>query len=1537
MGKWCYTWKSKYIIMKKNNNLDLISEINLILNQMGLEPNNSFLVESKLLLSEGVTPDDAARAVCEWLGIGVKTSQEIGEMLEKNPIDIHLPKVGGGFDVLTIRNIDELVAAAATAQNFYKSTAFDAITALKKVFSNTKDLRSNLGKSILENDVNATISNFISRRNSTKAASVGASTNSTANNLFTTIKTNIDIELESLDNTLGRVNIDPAKVEVEFDDFVDQSTTKLSSEILGDGTKNLSDVIKTIEDKITVLENRSKIYQKFVDDTRKIIQESQITASEKSQISAMLDKVSAKGKSAIDKSIEDLEKLKKTTTDINLQKGKEAEETLTRDPEAENMYKADEEYGVFDISKITYGTLGIATKLTGKAFYAFNWLIDASVGKIVRGAGSKMKADSKLGNKFRNYDANLAKSIGDRYKTIHQTSLLWFDDILTQARINKLDGKEWVLDIWNYITTGERKSVNTFKETELKSKAILTEMLNLTRQFKSRGVFKQKTEYMVKMKTLMSDLEATFRNTTQKRVFNQQGIEQVQKLEELAKSFESLIDDMVAGEIEGAAELKVFWSESTSASGEISTFLQMCKWLDDAALKNGSKIGVNANITKYANWEDFLFFGNTLSKWMKEWSSTPFTKVQQEAQERFYNQSSEQTKELSEKIKNSDLDQNTKSAFGAILEELDFSGRIKNLMTYGHYMNADEIKRLFTIYGPFRGILVVGTREVITHTIAITILDAILELAFFLESVGARLFSDEEGQQNPVTFTIIDALEAMGDYTNNDKFRLFASELKDRVSADYWDVFVENFESILSNGSEYFTIPLFVQNASIVSGLMRSAGASEETIDAFINSEYSMYNSKAGEILGDVLQWIRDFKKERSIKYGEEGRENIIKKYQNDIDRISKTGFIYSGLSQTDTAQSIKKNQASEIEKDLGNLSTVGNANGFEMGQPKWFTDTFVDDDKKTKVIKEVFPSVLDYMDEPQGKYTFKDGVSYDFSYNLDNGGYSQHQPMAEKWWEENKGKIGIFDSINNIYYPIYGRGTISDEEFNKLDNENKIVKANVGTRAETTRSMILIYNPKDGKYYDFVLLGNVIPKDQLINILKTNDKKLRLQKALDEYEVKYKEIEQVEGKNLEKLYYNKSILDKKIEEYVDKGYDEEDSIYYQTYLRAYKMRYGTKDNNGNYVKWYDPVDKIKVTYIDYDEQIETALKEYNNKKNEIDRNFNQVVRGGSKQNTNENLTNYYSKIINEYLLVNNIKQNNMKNLKHKLIESKRFDEDDYKHWKDTFTFQSVDEKNPGQYKDVKLNMDDVMDRIPHYRKKYDEDDSFVRAVVDTHENVVRFMFTKDLANIREGYSPVGFAKILQQLREARGENEIWSVARPASGNWFLVKGDFTPKELMGMDLEKNEPADREPKKRENSLETLKKKELTSAEGLKNNEKSGFNELPKVVKEKLREKFNNGWTTEEPAKNLKSFYSDSEVKSVFGDSIKIYKLNTNSDFFDSISKYSDSLPIKRGFCRSIHLAKQNYNLSDENKNTIRSILKICNNKFNDFLGLSNMS
>ena len=505
---------------------------------------------------------------------------------------------------------------------------------------------------------------------------------------------------------------------------------------------------------------------------------------------------------------------------------------------------------------------------------------------------------------------------------------------------------------------------------------------------------------------------------------------------------------------------------------------------------------------------------------------------------------------------------------------------------------------------------------------------------------------------------------------------------------------------------------------------------------------------------------------------------------------------------------------------------------------------------------------------------------------------------LWKDWYRNNYNNIGITD-IDGKFWKIAKGSDI---------NPNPVSFYASDKFAQPGQSQYRFYvlNPNDGKYYDLIYIDEFFTKERIYQIWdKYNEVYQRkfTQNELNDhnkfYEARKKELEEriLNIENILKNYKSNGDCETYPETCEKINYRLDGGIFYTKYT----------DNSGNQ----------KTKPEDFGVGLRGSLKKLESDHNKFVSDAKKSL--GIKESRKTN-----NQIINKI----------MRNVKSQLFESKRFDEDDYKHWKDTFTFQSVDEKNPGQYKDVKLNMDDVMDRIPHYRKKYDEDDSFVRAVVDTHENVVRFMFTKDLANIREGYSAVGFAKILQQIRESRGEMEIWSVARPASGNWFLVKGDFTPKELMGMDLEKNEPSDKEPKKRENSLETLKKKELTSSNSLKNDEKSGFNELPKIVKKKLRDKFNFGWTTEEPNQNLMSYYDESEVKSVFGDDIKIYKLNANEEFFDYISQYSDSLPIKRGFCRSIQLSKNKIELTKKQKEKVRYVLNLCQNKFKDNLGLS---
>jgi hypothetical protein len=293
------------------------------------------------------------------------------------------------------------------------------------------------------------------------------------------------------------------------------------------------------------------------------------------------------------------------------------------------------------------------------------------------------------------------------------------------------------------------------------------------------------------------------------------------------------------------------------------------------------------------------------------------------------------------------------------------------------------------------------------------------------------------------------------------------------------------------------------------------------------------------------------------------------------------------------------------------------------------------------------------------------------------------------------------------------------------------------------------------------------------------------------------------------------------------------------------------------------------------------------------------------------------------------------------------------KDWDEIFTFQKIDDKNPGKYTDVKIKMDSVMDRMPHWRKRYKklcdelencdddgEDDSFVRAVIDTHPEVVRILFTKGLAHLTSSEEQEelneGLHTLLAVIREAKSvEVEVWSVYRhPSSPDkiWSLVKGDFKPKELASMDVKMQKSPGNTEEKKKDSLSELKKKESDAIELLLKDEKKGLLELPIKVRNKIKEKINKGWTTEEPPKELKKFYKEDNVNTIFAEDIVIYKLKPNESFFNFIQDKDLKDNIKRGFCRAIYYVEKEFDLPKEKMEKINEILDECEEKLDGKYG-----
>jgi hypothetical protein len=1082
------------------------------------------------------------------------------------------------------------------------------------------------------------------------------------------------------------------------------------------------------------------------------------------------------------------------------------------------------------------------------------------------------------------------------------------------------------------IINGESSGRYSYAEINVRMKFIVNEMQKVVKEqltnvkgktFKNpRNVEQRLKDLMKEMRDISSlqkfagNLDDVINPSTGKidpskvsdntRIVDIAGEVQFNELKSIADNMKAAIDRAADENVEGAKELKEFW-EKTTYGGEktnLATMTDFFSALDEASKSSKTPMLFNGSKEMFTDMLPFLkwFSGDNWSSRFKDlegigkgtWLLGNKAKLNVAGSEIPIGKANPFALLTKIPVLGDAISVSTGAAIAFLrtVNDMFFRdflfGALWNQFKYGRLTSVEEMQRLMVKYGPIKQGIVLIIRELVLSTVLMTVASMFTESFRLLDRIIGT-FTDAENDL-PVEELLYLGIKYVGgtkQFIDQDGIAITADQLKEYLNMEMKDRMLTFFSNPL-NLKKFIPVGLPTSLLNVLSvGMVEG-----DDPDYFrIAHDVGWFNSQIDETLVLTVKevyriWNRD---DRSVEASEEEALQVVDDAKKRLARWKATGINYG----KDRLKEINKTQ-DDVRNDIETKS---------VGKGENFPDSYYNDENLFKKVK----TLITLEHEP------------DFTQQLAK--YNTNFAEKEKeglrlwrgWYEDHRNNVGITDSDGKFWQII--KPSMNPINWFKLVDEGKVISK------YNSQLRYYVISPVDGKasngmdlvkgnYYDLILLDTLIPKDKIEKIWD---------KYHEEYIVQYTQNQLNDHNSL----YNsrKEVLEKRILN-VENTLKEKESngdckTYPQTCERIkYRLDGGT----------------FEIAFMDADGNFKTSSETYVGLRNDLK--TLETWHTKFVSDANKSLSNKSSGISERYKTNNQIINKIMRNVKSQLFESKRFDEDDYKHWKDTFTFQSVDEKNPGQYKDVKLNMDDVMDRIPHYRKKYDEDDSFVRAVVDTHENVVRFMFTKDLANIREGYSAVGFAKILQQIRESRGEMEIWSVARPASGNWFLVKGDFTPKELMGMDLEKNEPSDKQPKKRENSLETLKKKELTSSNSLKNDEKSGFNELPKIVKKKLRDKFNFGWTTEDPNQDLMSYYDESEVKSVFGDDIKIYKLNANEEFFDYISQYSDSLPIKRGFCRSIQLSKNEIELTKKQKEKVRYVLNLCQNKFKDNLGLS---
>lgn len=616
----------------------------------------------------------------------------------------------------------------------------------------------------------------------------------------------------------------------------------------------------------------------------------------------------------------------------------------------------------------------------------------------------------------------------------------------------------------------------------------------------------------------------------------------------------------------------------------------------------------------------------------------------------------------------------------------------------------------------------------------------------------------------------------------------------------------------------------------------------------------------------------------------------------------------------------------------------------------------------------EVTNTKEDISDKESVKATFQEEFKNQFNNlvmrTLASPAYDWNDEHYERFVETPVIKTydGLISAINyflesNTKEDVEVKITQEEEKYNK-EKKEKLEQLLEGLKEESNKSdgkntLANIITVIDPNYLTIKrMLNKCRPTFQDLNKINKDDCKTLLNMMTEDIVMNNEEMP--------------NILVKRLEDYAKKNKNVENAADLEELVKNLKvgikvnndiLKVGipSEEDNEWYYKDEDGISSAQmIVYLPKEggnaKPIKDALKSGDNKEDNKEDNQSNTGGQNKKQNTggqNKNKGNSKNQSVNDPK--DPFNENYIMNLIKKLI----FEEEEektlkMKDWDEIFTFQKMDDKNPGKFTDVKIKMDSVMDRMPHWRKKYKkqceemencdddgEDDSFVRAVIDTHPDVVRILFTKGLAHLVSSEEQEdlneGLHGLLSFIREAKNvEVEVWSVYRhPSSPDkiWSLVKGDYKPKELESMDVKMQQSPGNSVEKKKNSLDELKKKESDAISVLSSDEKKGLMGLPIKLRNKIKDKIKLGWTTEKPSEDLIEFHRENEVDSVLSDPIKIYKLRPNSDFFDHLEDNSLSNNIKRGFCRAIYYVKKELDLSKSKKEKIESILDKCENKF----------
>jgi hypothetical protein len=817
---------------------------------------------------------------------------------------------------------------------------------------------------------------------------------------------------------------------------------------------------------------------------------------------------------------------------------------------------------------------------------------------------------------------------------------------------------------------------------------------------------------------------------------------------------------------------------------------------------------------------------------------------------------------------------------------------IWNNFRYGVTISTGRMKNILMKYGYFKGIFVIYFRLLFYQTVVIPAYDM-----FYQTIVGFKYASEGEIPDN--------FLKIYPSYwrLDEEERQIFKQKFLDEIQSIYDSndeesttmIVTEFINKVFKDFSLMYLAPLF---GGFIRAVLSATGLYENP--DILRDEQGMFNSYLEQTplfsIEDLVENVKAINQRKGFKM----RDDYLKEIESLKQKLLTKGEKFLKDSGLDRAKNtVVGEEKKKIEDEYINSESLDPALKQKLQIIKDYFPIITTDPKIEESLNQQGLSKQDTLTNQEKMALFNDGIK-----KFREGMTGLWDPLAKN----SSGGFGVF-------YPFFRFNSTMPDEVAKCVTDlrtNYPTKLKDGTEVGTPfQGWPMIQ--KDGKYYGLDKVDQVVSRETLKKIIEGNQDAefVSVKDDLQEYLEGIKKINTL----IRATNYKKKS--------------------YENYVKTL-----------NKVRYSQTIDLINSKISDADKQINDYIKQRTEFQNEINNTLkrmreskNQKLIDASWDFTNNIVQKNYKgvKLVDGYLQFEDLTLDELKNenylkyITNKLIkemnEGKKFGEDNFKHWKDTFKFKKYDEKT-NQLKDVKITakMDEIMDRIDHFRKKYDEDDSFVRAVIDVYGTGIDIIqYTKGLAHLTEGVIVGGLLGVLSTIRESK-ELVTWTVKHYKDGNWELVKGNFNKKELLNVGKTKRERDERQ-KESDNPAEGLKKKEQESIMILSRDEKEGLNGLPTKVKQKVKEKLRQGWTTEKPFDFLNTYYSESEINSVFNDKIKIYKLKPSAEFFRSLSKNSSKVTVKKGFCKSVKNAKGEYDLSEREKNTLNHFISKCESKF----------